>query len=584
MKKKTGVSWRNSLFARITVIFIVILIPLYLLGIFIYDSALESVHNEISSSMISQVTFYMDGLEKEVQRLKYLQYDLINDTFLDRLAAIPESMNEIEKVESILILQKRLEAIRSSSIYISDFIVHLPSIERIVTDRYVDPIDMDKYYKLSNLYEPREVVSYIEEMPVLLQESPFMNTKDNTPMYIMEIELDKKAFGDALRQFDKYQGSGAFLISTKNKINISNANISNEVEETIIRNIKSGEQGIFNLKESDSVEKGMCVYVSSEVLGMTLAIYVPENVIYKPIEQYRSWFYVFTFVAAVAIALFSFSIYRFIHKPLIYLVNAFKQMKKGNLQLVIEHHHKDEFRYLYSHFNEMVSKLNDLIKQVYTMKILTQKAELKQLQSQINPHFLYNSFFILHRRIIGGNYENAIMFSQQLGNYFRFIARSGGDLVSLAKEVEHARIYSDIQRMRFTDRISIEFEELPEEFQQFDVPRLILQPIIENAFEHGLENKEYEGILHVGFVKKTNDTLVISVEDNGETLTDIELTNLNDLIHNAEESAEITGIMNINRRLKLKFGAASGVYLSRSNLGGLKAELHICFEMEMKNV
>lgn len=580
---KAGISWRNSLFTRITVTFIAILLPLYILGIFIYNSAMESVRTEIKSSMVSQVTFYTNGLEEEVKRLRSLQFDLINDLYLNRLAAIPKAMNSIEKVQAILILQNRLEAIRSSSLYISNFIVYIPSIDRIVTDRHVDEMDTEKFKALNRLYKQDEMVTYDNGTPVILVESPYMDNDTGEPMYILDIELDKQAFRDALYQFDKYPGSGSFLINTKASQNIATANISETVENQIIENIKNGGQGIVPVESNNKTSMGMYIYTASEPLGMTLCMYVPEEVVFKPIKQYQVWFYIFTLAAVAVIGSFSFSMYRFIHKPLIELVNAFGKVEEGDLGLSIEHHHKDEFRYLYRRFNAMVENLGNLIKQVYTMKILTQKAELKQLQSQINPHFLYNSFFILHRRIKGGDYDNAITFSQQLGNYFRFITRSADDEVPLEREVEHARIYSDIQIIRFSSRISADFEPLPEDCKNIIVPRLILQPIIENAFEHGLENKTGGGILHIGFAKGDGHVTII-MEDNGEDLKDAEIERLKTILAGEDSSAESTGIINIHRRLQLKFGMDYGISVSRSPLGGFRAELRISTAGGDKNV
>lgn len=578
-----GISWRNSLYTRITVTFIAVLLPLYMLGIFIYNSAIKIVRDEISSSMIAQVTSYMDGLEEEVQRLKQLQFDLINDIYLNRLAAIPKAMNNIEQVQAILILQNRLEAIRSSSPYISNFTVYIPSINRIVTDRHVDELDMDKFKRLASLYKQHELVLYDNGTPAILVVSPYLDNDTGAPMFILDIELDKQAFKDALYQFDKYPGSGSFLVNTANNLNIATANITETIENQIIESIQSGGVGILPMEANNKKVQGMYIYTTSERLGMTLAMYVPEDTVFKPIKQYQVWFYVFTLAAAAVLAFYSFSMYRFIHKPLIHLVNAFEKVEEGDLQIAIEHHHKDEFRYLYQRFNAMVENLGTLIRQVYTMKILTQKAELKQLQSQINPHFLYNSFFILHRRIKSGDYDNAIAFSQQLGNYFRFITRSAEDEVPLASEVEHARIYADIQRIRFSSRITMEFGELPAGWQCTLVPRLILQPIIENAFEHGLENKVSNGLLRIGF-QEGERMLVVIVEDNGGDLQDQELERLQRVLAGEDGQAESTGIINIHRRVQLKFGGCGGITVSRSVLGGLRVELHILAEGENEHV
>ena len=119
-----------------------------------------------------------------------------------------------------------------------------------------------------------------------------------------------------------------------------------------------------------------------------------------------------------------------------------------------------------------------------------QNIELKQLQSQINPHFLYNSFFNIYRLAKDEDYENLTCFTQYLGSYYQYITRSASDEVSLLDEYNHAKTYCNIQQMRFHNRLELKMAPLPEAFAGYRVPRLIMQPIIENAFEHGLKTVE----------------------------------------------------------------------------------------------
>ena len=572
LMKTIGVSWSSSILMRILVTFLAILIPLYGLGVIFYDSAMRVVRKEIMDSMVSQVTFYLDDLEKEMVRVRSLQNDMINDVYLDKLAAIPQSLSEIEKMQVIQGMQRRMEAIRSSSRYVSNFTIYLPGIQRTVTDRGVDELDEVAYQRLLDLLQPTALLQYDQGSLLMMTVSPYMDNLTGKPMYLLVLELSPPSFAEALNQFDKYPGSGSFLIDTSTGHNIATANIDAGVEQQIIEHSGGAAQGILRSEKNNQPVQGFYGFARSASLDFTLAMYIPENVLLKPLRQHSAWFVVFTITALVTIAVFAYSMHRFIHKPLMELVEAFEKVEQGKLDSAIEHHSRDEFRYLYSRFNAMVENLRNLIQQVYTMRILTQRAELKQLQSQINPHFLYNSFFILHRRIKGGDYDNAIAFSQQLGNYFRFITRNAQDEVPLYLEVEHARIYAQIQQIRFTSRLCVHFEELPERMANVVTPRLILQPLVENAFEHGLENKASGGLLDIGFVERES-ALAIVVQDNGDNLSDEELNRLDHALKGGNESPESTGVLNIHRRLQLRFGAAYGIAVSRSELGGLRVEI-----------
>lgn len=235
----------------------------------------------------------------------------------------------------------------------------------------------------------------------------------------------------------------------------------------------------------------------------------------------------------------------------------------------IDHDKKDEFGYLYTRFNHMLVKLKTLIDQDYKQKMMMQRSELKQLQSQINPHFLYNSFFILNSLAKIGDVDRIEQFTIMLGEYFRFITRNSDDLVPLSEETKHSRVYTEIQELRFSRRILVHFDELPKEIAALKVPRLIIQPIIENAYEHSLEKKDENGLLHVTFQKLQDEVLII-VEDNGDHLSEDQLRTLQQSLERINESSEMTGIINIHRRLMLTFGENSGLKLSRSELGGFR--------------
>ncbi len=127
--------------------------------------------------------------------------------------------------------------------------------------------------------------------------------------------------------------------------------------------------------------------------------------------------------------------------------------------------------------------------------------------------------------------------------------------------------------MRFTKNLTVEFGSCPKEFEQYPVPRLIIQPLIENAFEHAAEKRMKDRIISISF-EIQEERLHISVEDNGTSLSDEELIKLqNTLVSQPDDGEEVTALININRRLKLQYDEISGVVLDRSPLGGLGVEL-----------
>lgn len=297
---------------------------------------------------------------------------------------------------------------------------------------------------------------------------------------------------------------------------------------------------------------------------------IPARTLLSSLTQLTLYTVVFFLLIFTGCLAFFLATRRLIRQPLIQLINGFAQVEKGDFSVRIPYNTKNDFSYLYHGFNQMTENIERSIVQDYKYKMLLQQAELKQLQAQINPHFLYNSFFMLQRTIKGGLWEDAGDIASLLGRYFQYITRNTQDLVPLQDEYEHARIYADIQGLRFEGRISVRLEELPASFRHLPVPKLILQPILENSFQYGLGNKLSDGILHVYF-EEEEDMLRILIDDNGDGLSDDQIASLGRKLTRAQNGGdmEMTGILNISRRLKL-FSKNNGfLTVSRSSTGGL---------------
>ncbi|MBB6670113.1 histidine kinase [Cohnella nanjingensis] len=536
--------------------------------------------------MLSQVDFYKENLEKEIQRVKLLQYYFMDDVNLQQLAFLPESLDDYGKAQSILQVQQHLKSIASSSSYIISASAYIPSIDRVISSSaFESSIPYEEFNALDvNAYNSKSAQTIYWNKRLFLSISNLSNTPIDTqskdkkkPAYIIALELNLRVLEDALKQFNNYNDGGALLVDHRNNFVLTSTNNAEEnstVSEYVKTAVKTAKSGSKNIKIMD--KSYWMIYTSSDYLGITLSKFVPESEVLKAFEKYSNWFWIFTATAILLILIYSFSTYRIIYKPLSLLVKAFRKMEKGDLNISITHKSDNEFRYLYDAFNKMVDKFGTLIEQVYKQKILAQNAQLKQLQTQIVPHFLYNSYFILHRMVIDEDNDNAARFSQQLGTYLKFITRSGSDEVTLVSEIEHARIYAEILSMRFASRMKIEFEPTPEEYSSIRVPRLIIQPIIENALEHSLENKASGGILSISFLK-SEKALNVVVEDNGNGLNDQELEALQKSLIEKDhmDEVETTGIKNIHRRLQYSMGNDSGLLFSRSDLGGLKVTVQI---------
>ncbi|MFE5318232.1 sensor histidine kinase [Paenibacillus sp. NPDC056579] len=567
---------RNTIFLRLLSTFLIIILPILIFGVYLYNWIVQTASEDISKTAVSQLTFYVSDLEKEVERMKLLQFGVIEDEDLNELTLTWDTMDVFKRTEKINSLRKRLYAIQNSSPYIRNVSAHIYTLSKTISSANgPSEFDAERHNALRSELSSRNNQMIEWNGRLFLGAARQSVTNGNQPLFIIEIELDQERLQEALNQFNTYPGSGTLMTTDKSGVILTSGSLEHlwlDIPAAIkqVRENPIHGTGTFTI----SGNRYYTAFASSDYLNMSIYRFIPEQIIKKPLEKFYIWAWLFVFVAIIIIAIYAISTYKFIHKPLLTLVKSFRRIENGDLDVNIQHESKDELGYLYNRFNQMVSNLRSLIDQVYKQKIMTQRAELKQLQSQINPHFLYNSFFILRTMAKIKDVERIGQFATQLGEYFQFVTRNASDEVLLKQEIHHARMYTEIQELRFSRRIRVQFDPLPLEIEKVSVPRLIVQPIIENAFEHSLEQMKRSGWIVIRFELDETEIRIV-VEDNGDSLTDRALECISDTLDNSDEHAETTGLVNIHRRLKITFGEAFGLRLSRGELGGLKAIISI---------
>ncbi|MHA6530108.1 sensor histidine kinase [Paenibacillus sp. BAC0078] len=565
-------SLRNTIFLRLIVTFLLIMLPILLFAVYLYNWIVQTASADIMRSANAQTAFYLNDMENEIERMKLLQYSLLEDEYLNKLALTWETLATIERTENLNSLMNRLFTVQNSSTYIKDVRVHILTIGRTISALGgVREFESERFREIRSVFGERgsQVIEW--NGGLFLGAMKQRGLKGAEPLFTVEIELDPQKLQVALGQFNTYPGSGTLLLSDSASVALSSvtgrlAQVDQSLYNRQLRLIPPGDR----LKIAG--DQYYIVQAGSSDLGLTIYRIIPEGVIKTPLSKFYTWAWVFVVAALAIIIAFALSTYKYIHKPMLTLVKGFRRMEQGDLDIHIAHKSNDEFRYLYSRFNQMVENLHSLIDQVYKQKIMAQRAELKQLQSQINPHFLYNSFFILNTMAKTGDTERIEQLTTLLGEYFQFVTRNASDLVTMEQEIHHARMYTEIQAMRFSRRIQVQFAPLTDELRTVLVPRLIVQPIIENAFKHSLEKKVMNGLIVVRFEQEGPEIRII-VEDNGDRLTDEALKQMKKTFDVYQEQAETTGMVNIHRRIRITFGEKSGLKADWSELGGLKVTI-----------
>lgn len=242
-------------------------------------------------------------------------------------------------------------------------------------------------------------------------------------------------------------------------------------------------------------------------------------------------------------------------KRMRFLAKQMLTVQAGNTDIVVENEAADEVGMLYDSFNYMISRIRELMQEQYETGKEIKSAELRALQAQINPHFLYNTLDLINWRALRSGAKDVAQIAQKLAGFYRLSLKQGADIVTLEDEIRHVTSYVEIQNYRFENRIKLNIQ-VPERFLECQVPKIILQPLVENAILHGILRKpgHVDGMITIEACESGGD-IVVKVEDDGIGMTQQEIDN----IGKKEKNGHGYGVKNIDMRLRLLFGENYGL-------------------------
>jgi two-component system sensor histidine kinase YesM len=267
-------------------------------------------------------------------------------------------------------------------------------------------------------------------------------------------------------------------------------------------------------------------------------------------------------VCILSTAILYFFISEKLTLPIVDLKDKMKQAEQGNLTVIAECKNKDEIADLCSSFNVMLENIKQLIEKNKKEQEALKKSELKLMQAQINPHFLYNTLDTIVWLSEAKESASVIEISKALSGFFRATLSSGREWITLEEEIDHIRNYLIIQKMRYMDILDYRIDILDEDILNCKILKLILQPVIENALYHGVKNKNSYGLIIIKVSKASEGNIMLEVIDNGQGMTAKRLEIVMETINN--ESLNVTkdggfGLRNVNQRIKLYYGRQYGL-------------------------
>lgn len=251
-----------------------------------------------------------------------------------------------------------------------------------------------------------------------------------------------------------------------------------------------------------------------------------------------------------------------INIPIRKLISSIKSFQNGNMYEQVDIKRRDEFGSIANAFNNMIANIRNLINKEYKLELLKKQAEFENYQSQINPHFLFNTLNSIKAEALQGDSGKTADMIQYLSDNFRYSLNRGVYIVSFLEELEYIDKYIYLQKIRFHDKYTI-IKEIDDDVLDNEIPRMILQPIIENAFKHGLEKSVQEGEIKI-VALNVRDEFNIYVSNTGKTIEEDKLREINEQLAVKEDqyvmkNKDKVGIFNVNARIRYYYGEQYGL-------------------------
>ena len=327
------------------------------------------------------------------------------------------------------------------------------------------------------------------------------------------------------------------------------------------------------VKENFHGEKRLVTVKTISYTGWKLVSVVPMKSFSMGMTGMRNLAVLLVALTVLAAVILNQMVSARISKPLRRLNDSVKEWEAGNMEPDIYIGGSMEVEHLGKTLRSTVAQIRQLMDDIVVEQEEKRKSELDALQSQINPHFLYNTLDSIVWMITGERYDDAVFMITQLASLLRISLSKVKTVISIENEVKHAKNYMNIQKIRYKNSFEIDFQ-IEEEILNGCIVKLVLQPLLENAIYYGMEFMDGEGEIHVRGYRRDND-VYLEVEDNGLGMPEEEAAELLNGKERPHKHGSGVGLVNVHSRLKLRFGENYGLIIHSCPDEGMMVQIHI---------
>lgn len=567
---------RFSLFAKINCLIVVLFIPIIIMYTYSNNVTYDVVSKELQVSNTKQLTFLSSQIDSRINQMMDFSLILTRDPNVRAFNGLNIWNDRYDKMQTRYVIQEKLMLQSGvTDIWPTRYAVHSQQNQDVIAN-YNRTSGYDEDYlkrNMSGQWTYGDGAESEEEMKSFYWfftdslAQPGMLTGSNL---VIEASFSYENIQNMLDTY-KEGGQGDPFFYHKGNAPILNRSADKQLSEELIRYLdehasEDTTQDVVKLNG----KKYLVSSVKSSYLDWHLVDVVPLYQILQPISLSRNLFYLFMILLFVVGISASILLYRNIQYPIKKLIQGLRRVQRGDYSERLHSKDQNEFSFLFHRFNDMSHQIQDLIENVFQEKIRAKEATLKQLQAQINPHFLYNCLGYIINMAQMKDEQAVVSMAHNLSAYYRYTTRVERETSSLKEEINLLVNYLDIQKLR-NGRIEYHID-IPEDMLVQSVPRLMLQPIVENSVIHGVAKSYSSGEIRITG-ERSNGFCKIYIDDDGPGLSPDQLEALNLKMQQPLQEEMGCGLWNTNQRIMHLFGNHSYLLFGPSPLGGFRTEM-----------
>lgn len=591
--------FKQSIQFKLTCYFIFILLPLLAFSMFANFRSQQILEQELGERTLSAMSSAMEFVDLTLDGIENLSTLISTDVNLtSRLNYGEEKLTPGAIIDFMKVLDQ-MSTITMVNDYLNDtMIFHGKSASLVTTklgvhhresyaseDWYREVVEANGasiYYmsdhteeNLSGLPDPIFNQNNLILMRLLDLYSP--NRGNN----VVLLSIPKPKLLRSLTHLMPSNESKVYLFDEEERLIVSNSGSS-----PLPMKVADIEPNRVTLRESSrTTDKDMILRVVSPSSGWSLVLLQPENEIYRKSRPLEIFTYGIILLSLLLAIWTSWIVYSGISSPISGLVSGMRQLRKGNLDVRLPNQRQDELGYLTDAFNQTASQQQHLIRDIYEQQLRMTKTELKFLQAQINPHFLYNTLDSIYWQAKNYEAEEISAMVLNLSHFFRLSLSKGREAFTVEETFTHLQYYVRVQQLRFADQFAVTYR-ASEEVSGLYILKLLLQPLVENAILHGLEKRKSGGRLDVT-ADILDHRLILQVADNGKGIAEPRLTRIKQALELArnsefeglpEQKSEFFGLFNVQARIRIYYGPTALFTLESKEGEGTVATLDLPIE------